>query len=150
MQKTHAPGSLPRGEEAMIRISGPTETRPSAPAKKTGKASSAFRAEGAQSASSKASPRVEETAPAAMMSALLELQSEGSGGAKTYAAAQRTLDLLDRLRLRMLEGESLAGDLEALATAASVRAHAGAEPKLLAIYDEIALRARVELAKLGR
>jgi hypothetical protein len=134
----------------MIRINGPTETRPTAPAKKTGKASSAFRAERAQTASSKASPRVEETAPAAMMSALLELQSEGGGSAKTYAAAQRTLDLLDRLRLRMLEGESLAGDLEALATAASVRAHAGADPKLLAIYDEIALRARVELAKLGR
>lgn len=135
----------------MIKIIGPAETSPTRQTKKTTNAPASFKpsAPASAGASSRAAP-VSETAPASMMSALIALQSEGGGTTKTFAAAQRTLDLLDRLRLRLLEGEASDEDLEALSAAAAVRAHAGADPRLIAIYDEIALRARVELAKRGR
>ena len=91
---------------------------------------------------------VENAAAASVMNVLIGLQ--GEPGAQTYAAAQRSLELLDQLKLKILEGQASAEDLSALAKAASTRARADADPALLAVYDEISLRARVELAKLGQ
>ncbi len=133
---------------AMIKIQGSTETRPAAAAKKKSGASAAFKTDVPASAS--ASTGAAPGAPASVLSALIALQSDGGGNAKTFAAAQRTLDLLDGLRLAVLEGEESADALEALSDAASARAHAAADENLKNIYDEIALRARVELAKRGR
>lgn len=134
----------------MIKITGPADTQPARPAKKTTKAAASFKPSAPTASGASAASAASATTPAAMMSALIALQSEGDGKAKTFAAAQRTLDLLDRLRLHLLEGEASDEDLEALFAAASVRAHVSADARLLAIYDEIALRARVELAKRGR
>ena len=134
----------------MIRVTGPNDTRRAAPARKTGRSAAAFDPSIDDSANSGAVSNVDQTAPTAVMSALMSLQGEGGANAKTLVAAQRTLDALEELRLRVLDGNAEGGDIEALATAARARAHAAADPALQNIYDEIALRARVELAKLGR
>lgn len=134
----------------MIRVTGPNETRRTAPSRKTGRSAAAFDVGGADRAEASAASNVAPTAPTGVMSALMSLQGEGGANAKTLVAAQRTLDALEELRLRVLDGNAEDGDIEALATAARARAHAAADPALQNIYDEIALRARVELAKLGR
>ena len=63
---------------------------------------------------------VENAAAASVMNVLIGLQ--GEPGAQTYAAAQRSLELLDQLKLKILEGQASAEDLSALAKAASTRA----------------------------
>lgn len=134
----------------MIKITGPADAQPARPAKRAAKTAAPFKTSTSTAGTAPDASSTSAAAPAAMMSALIALQSEGGGRAKSFAAAQRMLDLLDRLRVRLLEGEASNEDLEALSAAAAVRAHAGADPRLLQIYDEIALRARVELAKRGR
>lgn len=57
--------------------------------------------------------------------------------------------LLDRLRDGLLAGRVSIAELAALADAANAKLH-DLDDKLAAIHAEIALRARVELAKLGR
>ena len=86
-------------------------------------------------------------------SALIALQSGGDAQApRLLLQRSAPLNLLDRLQLRLLEGD-LKGQpiLSALSAAAGVRGLMRAlMRKLQQIYDEIALRARVELAKRGR
>ena len=134
----------------MIRIQGTSKTQAAAPAKKASRAASSFKPDAAADAHAGAAPSVDQTAPAATLSALLSLQSDGGGNGRSLVAAQRTLDLLDALRMRLLDGTADVADIEALATAARMRANAAADPALQNICDEIALRARVELAKLGQ
>ena len=137
----------------MIRINGNNDTRVTSSTAKSAE-SAPFRptaqsSRGAEGAAG-TMPEVQDPTPAAVMSALLELQSDGGGNAKTLVAAQRTLDLLDGLQMRLLEGAAGHSEIDALHKAAGVRAYAAADPQLQTIYDEISLRARVELAKLGR
>ncbi|MEM8772896.1 MAG: flagellar assembly protein FliX [Pseudomonadota bacterium] len=85
-----------------------------------------------------------------VLGALIALQSEGrdqTAEAKTFAAAQHLLEQLETLQQSVLDGAPDEDELAALAGAAQARAHAGATPALQNLYDEIALRARVELAK---
>lgn len=137
----------------MTRITGVSKAGGAAPSKKLKATGGAFSP--AQAPAPNAPASTGETAPVATLSALIALQSEdyGSGkgrNAKTFAAAQHILDELGRLQTALLNGVAAPSSLEALEAAASLRAHAGADAELLGIYDEIALRARVELAKLGR
>lgn len=91
-------------------------------------------------------------APAASSSALgalIALQSETGGRQRNRAAAERTLMLLERLRDGLLSGRIPVSDLEGLANAASAKLD-DPDPEIAALYGDIALRARVELAKLGR
>ncbi|MEO1251086.1 MAG: flagellar assembly protein FliX [Pseudomonadota bacterium] len=108
-----------------------------------------------------ADPSVAAGAPAstsaAMLDALIALQSANPDGGRrsdgrTIAAAQKVLASLGDLQQALLSADMKAGESAAAALheAARLRAHAGADPRLLEIFDEIALRARVELAKLGR
>ena len=92
---------------------------------------------------------VGETASASALGALIALQSEGRSGAKNRAAAERALILLERIRDGLIAGRIAQSDLAALADAANAKLNEPDE-KIAAIYAEIALRARVELAKLGR
>ncbi len=137
----------------MIRVSGAGAGAPAAGPRRTGKASGGFRIGGAKAAGATASAA--SVAPTETLSALIALQSDASDDrpsrAKSLVAAQRVLDLLDRLRMGLLDGGVSIDDLNALASAAASR------PKeivndvaLAALYDDIALRARVELAKRGR
>ena len=137
----------------MIRVSGVGASAAPAGPRKTSRAGAGFRVEAAsaQGASAETSP----AAPVETLGALIAIQSDGpgSGGAraKAVAAAALTLDLLDRLHLGFIDGAVSPGDLEALARAASARAEGvSSDAGLAGLHEEIALRARVELAKLGR
>lgn len=92
---------------------------------------------------------VGETASASALGALIALQSEGRNGARNRAMAERALMLLERIRDGLVAGRIAESDLAALADAADAKL-ADPDEKIAAIYAEIALRAKVELAKLGR
>lgn len=133
----------------MIRVTGPTG--PGGPAQTRGPQSARgggdFRVADAGSASGAAA-----TAPAASASALgalIALQSETGSRQRNRAAAERTLMLLERLRDGLLGGRIPVSDLEGLANAASAKLD-DPDDEIAALYADIALRARVELAKLGR
>lgn len=93
-------------------------------------------------------------APAQTLSALIALQMSSrrdAGRRSSIVAAQRALALLDQLRVGLLEGTFADTDLDALALAAAAKGGPDVvEPALEAVLNEIALRARVELAKRGR
>ncbi|HBK91095.1 MAG TPA: hypothetical protein DDZ68_05440 [Parvularcula sp.] len=89
------------------------------------------------------------TASAAALGALIALQGETGGRRRNRAAAERMLMLLERLRDGLLSGRIPVSDLEGLAIAASAKLD-DPDLEISALYAEIALRARVELAKLGR
>lgn len=88
-------------------------------------------------------------ASASALGALIALQSETGGRQRNRAAAERALLLLERLRDGLLSGRIAVGDLERLADAATAKLD-DPDPAMAALYGDIALRARVELAKLGR
>lgn len=109
-----------------------------------------FKVDGATGASSSAGgAAVGETTSASALGALIALQSEGRNGAKNRAMAERALMLLERVRDGLVAGRIAERDLAALADAADAKLN-DPDEKIAAIYAEIALRARVELAKLGR
>jgi hypothetical protein len=109
-----------------------------------------FQVDAAASAGPSHAPaQTTEAAPASALAALIALQSDGAGRARGRAVAERMLMLLERLREGLLSGRIMTHDLEALADAASAKSEEPDE-RLAAIYADIALRARVELAKLGR
>mgnify|MGYP001324494650 CR=1 FL=1 len=142
----------------MIRISGIGAPTTANGPRRAARAADAFRVGAAPDASQSAG--VSAPAPVETLSALIALQSEaggrGASRAKALAAARQTLDLLDRLRLGLVEGAMSLGDVDALETLVR-RARGGdvsegepEDPGLAALQEEIVLRARVELAKLGR
>lgn len=137
---------------AMIRVSRTGAGAPAA-ARRVSKASGDFRVDGGAKAAGSANA-AGPAAPAETLSALIALQSGGEGAgrrARTIAAAQRALDILDCLHRDLLEGVVSTGDLDRLAEIASANVTAPeVDERLAALYDEIALRARVELAKRGR
>ncbi len=100
---------------------------------------------GASAGASAAAP----AASASALGALIALQSETGSRQRNRAAAERTLMLLDRLRDGLLAGRIPVSDLEGLANAASAKLD-DPDEEIAALYTDIALRARVELAKLGR
>lgn len=137
---------------AMTTISRINNTPASAGAKKTKAPANSFAPE--QQQDTPAPAQTGATTPAATLSALIALQGDGQepgqrGAKRTFAAAQQMLDALHGLQGALLDGKDGADSLAALKAAAALRGHADADPQLLAIYDEITLRARVELAKLG-
>ncbi len=99
---------------------------------------------------SAASPGASETASTSALGALIALQGEQRGrGARHRAMAERMLILLERLRDGLLSGRIGVRELEALQDAASAKLD-DPDERIAQLYAEIALRARVELAKLGR
>jgi hypothetical protein len=134
----------------MIRVSGPGG--PGGPSATKGThgargASGDFRVTDAASASGAAA--VAPAASASALGALIALQGETGSRQRNRAAAERTLMLLDRLRDGLLAGRIPVSDLEGLANAASAKLD-DPDPEMSSLYADIALRARVELAKLGR
>ncbi len=130
---------------------GPTRSATSAGAGKNASPGGFSVDSAARSASNVAAA---EAAPSALLSALIALQAGGSPDervrrAQTIAAAKNLLDLLEELRDGYLEGGLQHERLDGLARAAEERGQV-ADPALAEIYAQISLRARVELAKLGR
>lgn len=85
--------------------------------------------------------------------ALVALQEVPDAAQQTKPAEQKhaedLLDRLDQIRLGILRGDLSRLDLQALLLRLGERRRAGGDPRLMAIVDEIELRAKVELAKLS-
>lgn len=92
------------------------------------------------------------TAAVAGLDALLALQAVGDfteGRRKAVRRGTTLLDMLETMKADLLVGHVPAGRLDAMvAQLASMRERS--EPGLDAVIDDIELRVRVELAKLGR
>lgn len=113
-------------------------------------AGGAFRVGEAPAATAAAPAAGSEVASASALGALIALQSdERRKGARHQAMAERMLMLLERVRDGLVEGRIATADLAALVDAATAKLE-DPDERIAAIYAEIALRARVELAKLGR
>lgn len=63
--------------------------------------------------------------------------------------AEDLLNRLDQIRLGLLRGDLSLIDLQSLVRSLAERRREGGDPRLIAIVDEIELRAKVELAKLS-
>ena len=85
----------------------------------------------------------------AALIALQEVPDATARRARAVAAGHDLLDRLDELRLALLAGRMSPNRLAALAQSARARREGVADPRLAEVLDEIALRAEVELAKLG-
>jgi hypothetical protein len=133
----------------MIRVTGPAA--PGGPVSTRGPQSAReggdFRvADGATAGGAAAAAPA---ASASALGALIALQGGTGQRRRNRAAAERTLMLLERLRDGLLAGRIPVADLEGLADAATAKLD-DPDAEIAAVYADIALRARVELAKLGR
>lgn len=117
---------------------------------RTGGAGGTFHIDAAQ-----AERPVSHAAPAASLAAvdtLLALQSvpdAATGRKRAVRRAADMLDLLDDIKIGLLEGSIPRGKLEGLLRLVETRRDDIAEPALLSVLEEIELRAQVELAKFG-
>ena len=85
--------------------------------------------------------------------ALLALQDVGGPlerKRRAVSRAGRMLDVLDGLKLALLEGELSGADVERLRRAVRDERQLTDDPRLEGVLDEIEMRAAVELAKLER
>ena len=92
-------------------------------------------------------------APLSNVGALLAVQQAESGLANNQGAVARgtrMLDLLDDLKVGILEGKVPGHKLDQLARAVKDATEESTDRRLTEILKQIDLRARVELAKLGR
>ena len=138
-----------------MKVSGPSKSGAVRGTQKTKGASTAKGAFSVAQADAKISDTsgVSSAAPVETLSALIDLQSDGASRGKIIAAGRRALNLLDRIQQGLLDGRIYVRDLEDLAVSAKQGEAqlAGSEDAVLAgLYNDISLRARVELAKLGR
>lgn len=121
-----------------------------APTKRAAGAGGAFATEQSGKTSQAAAPRAAQTIRG--IDALLVIQGVGdaaSGRAKAARRGRSMLDVLDDIRLDLLDGAVPGATLARLVKLLDERAIASGEPGLDAVLAEIDLRARVELAKLG-
>ncbi len=84
--------------------------------------------------------------------ALLALQAvpDATGRrARAVKRAENMLDILEDLKLSVLSGRVPQAHLNRLIAVLNARRDALSDPQLIEIIDEIELRAKVELAKLG-
>ncbi|MEI2383868.1 flagellar assembly protein FliX [Breoghania sp. JC706] len=138
----------------MIRIGGPTSgsgVQKRSGTKGTSKSGSSFApASGAETERSGVSGGVSSAYGVDALLALQEVEDPLTGKRKN--AARRGHDLLDALeemKADLLAGLIPEGRLDRILQLVQTRFPSG-DPQLEAVIDEIDLRARVELAKLGR
>jgi len=96
---------------------------------------------------------VSNTTPAGAVDALLALQEVDSALDRKAKARRRASDLiggLDQIRDGLLAGQISPDRLDALAAMVESHRDDADDPRLTELLDEIELRVRVELAKLGR
>lgn len=96
---------------------------------------------------------VRSSAPLATLDAILALQQENDPSERRRRSARRgreILDGLDGLKAALLTGRVPAHELGRVVRGLTERREPSGDPELDAIVDAVELRARVELAKLGR
>ena len=135
-----------------MRVEGPKSTSVSSKSRKTGGASSGFSLpEPGQSSATSASTKTSAVSGVQSLDAILTLQSVDSNEDRERRAVRHGHDLLDQLEA--LRADLLAGHISPQRVGALlslVRAQQGSDdPALARLIDDISLRARVELAKLG-
>jgi hypothetical protein len=138
-----------------MKIDAPGSVRANS-VRRTGKSSN-----GAGTEFAKHIPGGKETTPVAggsaaqvgSVEALVALQEVPDATRQTVPPEQKhaedLLDRLDQIRLGLLQGNLSRIDLQALVLRLAERRRDGGDPRLMAIVDEIELRAKVELAKLS-
>jgi hypothetical protein len=92
-------------------------------------------------------------APLGSMDAILALQAEEDAGERKRRSARRGLNILgalDDLKAGLLFGRVAPAEIDRIARGLREAAGASGDPGLDSIVAEIELRAKVELAKLGR
>ena len=80
---------------------------------------------------------------------LQEVPDSTTGRSRGLKSGKDMLDALEDIRRGLLLGSIPVSNLRALARMVKNRDHSFSDPRLADILDEIELRARVELAKLG-
>jgi hypothetical protein len=134
-----------------MRIDGPGRSAAASTARPRRAEGSGFALDTGQGARASAAPGG--VAATAGLDALIALQMVGdplTGRRRGVARGRQMLAALDDLKLDLLAGRVPAGGLARLLATVEGRERDSADERLEAILDEIELRARVELAKLGR
>lgn len=139
-----------------MRIDGPKSTERTQPRKASaagkggdGKAFASALDPGDAAAPSRGAPGA---GPLTAIEAIMSLQAVGDateGRSKGLAQAGAVLDALEEIRRALLLGAIPAGKLQALGRVVAEQRAANVDPRLGQLLDDIDLRARVELAKLG-
>jgi hypothetical protein len=91
----------------------------------------------------------------ASLDVLLAAQStedpaQGRAKRKMVDRGERILDSLERMRMALLTGSLTVGHLVSLADVVASHREKITDPQLLAVIDEIDLRAQIEMAKMAR
>jgi len=138
-----------------MRIEGPGgikyTTNVSRPKKTSGASASNFA--DMVSSETSASEGVTSASPVMAIDQLIGLQEVDDALNGKKQAKQHGFDILDKLdmlRLQILDGKISKEQLMQLARSVTARRAVTADPHLLAILDEIDLRAQVEIAKFTR
>lgn len=136
-----------------MKVTGPTGVSAGpASAKRSPAAGGAFSVSGA-SGPSPSAPAVPASGVGGVMGleALIALQNvEGplDGRRRTIRRAGRLLDVLDDLKLALIDGVLSPGQIRSLSQALSEAREPTGDPQLEAVLDEIETRAAVEMAKM--
>ena len=133
-----------------MKVSGPGRVESAGGAKKSVRAAGGFHVD--MGGSVNATPAALPTHSVPAVDALLALQTVPDALEKRSRAVRRGNDLLDTLndvRIGLLEGKIGASQIERLKSLATAGRDALDDPGSSGVLDEIDLRARVELAKLG-
>lgn len=91
----------------------------------------------------------------AQVDALLSIQevkdpTSGKSKKRMIKRADDILDTLDKIKISMLSGTLTVGEVVDIADVIAVNREKVDDPKIMAVLDEIDLRAQVELAKLQK
>lgn len=136
-----------------MKVTGPTgvSAGPSS-AKRASSTGGAFSLSGAGDAG-RAAPAAPSTSLGGVMGveALLALQDVGGpleGRRRSIRRAGRLLDVLDDLKLALIDGVLTPDQIRALSQAIGEKREATGDPELEAVLDEIETRAAVEMAKM--
>jgi len=139
-----------------MKITGPrspsstTPTRKAGGARRGGFAVSAGHAAAGKASAAPVSGALAGASGVGTVDALLALQGVGGAPDAPARAAQRggaLLDALDGVKMALLEGRALRGQLSMLSGVARRVRDATNDPRLESILDDIEVRAAVEMAK---
>lgn len=143
-----------------MKVDPTGRVRPTKTTLKTGKSraggASAFKDALADAAAATVAPTSAPVTGVEAVDALLAIQEVDPGQAKddrrsrAHRRGERLLDQLDEIRLGLLSGGVSAGRLNDIAALVAEKRGSGDDPALDQVLDEIELRVKVELAKLGR